>query len=101
MLLLRKMDVFVVVIVVSSELPGGVSERLPGGVSSRKKKVFKIVAIYNEFVLDKIARQKSCVLQRISDGASLFPRRHASHFRLVEAKRSHKTVFLQTPSGKA
>ena len=63
MLLLTEIDVFVVVIVVSSELPGGLSKRLPGGVSSRKKKVLNIVAIYDEFVLEKIACQKSCVLQ--------------------------------------
>ena len=95
LLTLREIDVFVVV--VSSELPGGVSERLPRRGLKSKKKVLEFVATYNEFVLEKIACQKSCVLQRISDGASVFPRRHASHFCFVEAKRSHKHAFLQIP----
>ena len=46
---------------------------------------------------EKITCQKSGVLQWISDGASLFTRRHASHFRLVEAKHSHMNGHLHIP----
>ena len=94
MLLLRKIYVFVVVVVVSSELPGGVSERLPRRGLKSKKKVLKTLAIYIEFVHEQIACQKYCLLQLIRACASVFTRRHASHFCFVEAKRSHMRRFI-------